>query len=212
MIRIAVLISGQMRSAEVCAAGILAAFRGAEFFVVTPRDDDSHKASLFAAEPLIVDDNHVRERPQYGSQRGRGCASVQGVLRQLRDLRTAWERYCESGHADVVVRCRPDLQFSVPPEPQEIDDALRVPTFANWWGLNDRLAWGPHDVMQRYCTRLDRLDEYIDDGGLFHAETFLSWAMHGIAIKRTRAVFASVRRDGSRDEPVWIPECGDVPC
>ena len=208
--RVAVLISGQMRAAEVCAPGIVAAFPGAEFFVVTPFGEDAHKAVLFGGARYYVIDSPMSERPEHELQRGLGCASVQGVLRQLRDLRTAWERYAAADHADVVVRCRPDLQFTVPPEPVTVDDALHVPTFANWFGLNDRLAWGSHDVMRRYCTRLDRLDEYIDQGGVFHAESFLAWAMQGVTVKRTRAVFASVRKDGTRDEPVWAPYAGDL--
>lgn len=212
--RVAVLISGQMRAAEVCAPGILAAFPGARVYVVTPNDGDAHKASLFRGISCItMNDLPMPERPEYERQRGRGCAGVQGVLRQLRDLRIAWERYAAADHADVVVRCRPDLQFTVPPEPVTVDDALHVPTFANWFGLNDRLAWGSHDVMRRYCTRLDRLDEYIDQGGVFHAESFLAWAMQGVAVKRTRAVFASVRKNGTRDEPVWALHAGDMmPC
>jgi hypothetical protein len=144
---------------------------------------------------------------------------VQQVVRQLRGLAFAWRDFCateDPKHFHIIVRARPDSLFYVPPESaaeMTPDGALHVPRFANWWGLNDRFAWGTPDVMERYFTRLSRLDEYIDAGGVFHAETFLAWAMQGVPIKRSRAVFASVRDDGTRDEPVYFPAAGDeLPC
>jgi hypothetical protein len=64
--------------------------------------------------------------------------------------------------------------------------------------------------MRRYFTRLDRLDEYIDAGGIFHPETFLWWAMQGVKVTRSRAVFSTLRADGSLDRPVWVFDAGDV--
>jgi hypothetical protein len=107
------------------------------------------------------------------------------------------------------VRCRPDIEFSVPPEPFE-GKGWRVPTFCNWYGFNDRFAFGELTAMRRYFMRLDRLDEYIDADGIFHPETFLGWAMQGIHAESTRAVFATVRPEGTRDEPAWHENAGDI--
>lgn len=209
--RVAVLVAGQMRTAEHCAAGIREIYPDVPFVVHTPLDANAGKAFLFRpAVTLIEPQPELPERHQYTWQVGRGCNGVQRNLRQLWGLRRAWEAFEASGiQADVVVRCRPDLLFMVKPEPPT-PDGFYVPAFANWWGLNDRFAWGPPDIMRRYCTRLDRLDEYIDQGGVFHAESFLAWAMNGIGVRRTCAVTASLREDGTRDEPVWLPECGDI--
>jgi hypothetical protein len=35
--------------------------------------------------------------------------------------------------------------------------------------------------------------------------------MRDVPLKRTRMVAASLRGDGTRDEPVWFEEVGDVP-
>jgi hypothetical protein len=64
--------------------------------------------------------------------------------------------------------------------------------------------------MRPYFMRLDRLDEYIDAGGIFHPETFLGWAMQGVKMTRSRAVFSTLRADGSLDRPVWVFDAGDV--
>jgi hypothetical protein len=57
--------------------------------------------------------------------------------------------------------------------------------------------------MKTYFTRFQRLDEYIDIKGMFHPEIFLAWSIidKKIMIQRTKTVFYSLRKDGSRIEP-----------
>lgn len=208
---VVVLISGQMRTADRCAAGIRSIYPDATFVVHADQDANADKAFLFRPAVVVVERQHeMPERREYTWQSGRGNHGVQRTLKQLNCLRRTWQIYEASGiEADVVVRCRPDSLFLVKPEPPT-PDGFYVPAFANWWGLNDRFAWGPPDAMRRYFMRLDRLDEYIDEGGIFHSESFLAWAMKGIGVRRTRAVMASLREDGTQDEPMWLPECGDI--
>jgi hypothetical protein len=207
----AVLISGQMRTADQCAAGIREIYPDVPFVVHAVADDDAEKAFLFRPAVTVIEPQHeMPERREYSTQIGRGCHGVQRVLKQLWGLRRVWQVFEASGiEADVIVRCRGDLAFSVPPEPFE-GEGWRVPTFCNWFGFNDRFAFGDLPSMRRYFTRLDRLDEYIDAGGIFHPETFLGWAMRGVPAESTRAVFATVRADGTRDDPVWYEPAGDI--
>jgi hypothetical protein len=209
--RTVVLISGQMRTADQCAAGIREIYPDATFVVHAVADDDAEKAFLFRPAVTVIEPQHeMPERREYSVQIGRGCHGVQRVLKQLWGLRRVWQVFEASGiEADVIVRCRADLVFGVRPE-LFAGTGWRVPTFCNWWGYNDRFAFGDLPAMRRYFTRLDRLDEYIDQGGIFHPETFLGWAMQGIPAQSTRAVFATLRADGTRDEPVWAFEAGDV--
>lgn len=208
---VAVLVSGQMRTADRCAAGIRAIYPDATFVVHAVADQDADKAFAFRPAVAVIEPQHeMPERREYSWQMGRGCHGVQRTLKQLWGLRRAWQVLKASGiQADVVVRCRPDLVFMTPPE-QPTDDSFRVPTFASWHGLNDRFAYGGWKAMRRYFNRLDRLDEYIDAGGVFHPESFLAWAMGGFEVEPSRAVFATLRPDGTRDEPVWVPSAGDV--
>lgn len=209
--KVVVLISGQMRTADKCAAGIRSIYHDATFLVHAAEDANSDKAFLFRPAVTVIERQpEMPERREYTWQSGRGNHGVQGQLRLLRCLKRTWQIFEASGiQADVIVRCRADLMFLVEPE-QPTANGFYVPAFANWWGLNDRFAWGPPDIMRRYFMRLDRLDEYIDQGGIFHSESFLAWAMKGIGVRRTCAVTASLREDGTRDEPVWLPECGDI--
>jgi hypothetical protein len=205
-----VLISGQMRTADQCAAGIRSLYPDATFVVHAVADEDAEKAFLFRPAVTVIEPQHeMPERREYSWQMGRGCHGVQRVLKQLWGLRRVWQVFEQSGiEADCIVRCRSDLVFAVPPEPPAA--GFWVPTFCNWWGLNDRYAFGDLPAMRRYFTRLDRLDEYIDAGGIFHPETFLGWAMQGVKMTRTRAVFSTLRADGSLDRPVWVFDAGDV--
>jgi hypothetical protein len=101
------------------------------------------------------------------------------------------------------------LVFTAPPQ-WCAGTGVWIPTFCNFWGLNDRFGYGDRETMRRYFTRLTRLDEYIDLGGIFHPETFLVWSMAGVELHRTQAVFSTLRPDGTTDDPEWRRDRGDV--
>lgn len=207
----AVLVCGQMRTADKCAAGIRELYPDATFIVHAVADEDADKAFLFRPAVTVIEPQHeMPERREYSWQIARGCHGVQRVLKQLWGLNRVWQAFEASGiEADVVVRCRPDLVFTVPPE-APAGSGVHVPTFCNYWGFNDRFAYGDRETMRRYFTRLTKLDEYIDAGGFFHPETFLAWAMDGVQLHRTQAVFSTLRPDGTTDEPQWRLVWGDV--
>ena len=206
-----VLISGQMRTADQCAAGIRELYPDVPFVVHAVADHDAEKAFAFKPAVTVIEPQfEIFERREYSWQMGRGCHGVQRVLKQLWGLARVWEVFETSGiEADTVVRMRADLVFTKPPE-RPTGVGVHVPKFANWWGLNDRFAFGDLHAMRAYFTRASRLDEYIDAGGIFHPETFLAWAMKGYAVHRTQAVFSTLRVDGSHDEPVWVFDAGDT--
>ena len=208
----AVLISGQMRTADRCAEGIRSLYPDAVFVVHAVLDSDADKAFLFRPAAVVIEpQREMRERQEYSWQIGRGCHGVQRVLKQLWGLLRVWHVFAASGiEADVIVRCRADLAFATGPDPF-IGHGIAVPRFSNFYGLNDRFAYGDRLAMQAYFTRLTRLDEYIDAGGVFHPESFLAWAMQGFCIQRTQALFSTVRPDGSFDHPYVDASMGDGP-
>ena len=210
-----VLVSGQMRTADQCAASIRELYPDVPFVVHAVADDDADKAFLFKPVVTVIEPEHeMPERREYSVQIGRGCNGVQRVLKQLWGLRRVWQVFEASGiEADVVVRMRPDIAFTEPPESPRVRESggIYLPRFCNWCGFNDRFAFGDLQTMRRYFTRLDRLDEYINGRGIFHPETFLAWSLVGCTMFRTRAVFETVRPDGTRDKPMWLNWAGDEP-
>lgn len=209
---VAVLISGQMRTARVCYKSILAAFPGADFYVHAVLDDRSDDAELFRPLRLKIEpQNEMPERKEYTFQVGRFCYGVQGVLKQLDGLAKVYQLYKNSGHKhDWVVRCRADIDFTVMPETEDqFAGDVMVPKFSNFYGLNDRFAIMKSSVAELYFTRRSKLDHYIDNRGVFHPESFLAWSLAGSEIKRTKAVFDTLRAT-EREKPVYGVDYGDV--
>lgn len=201
-----------MRAAEQCVDSILATFPGADFYIHCVRDEDAHKAELFPAvssesyvqKPLVERDFHYR-------QKARGVHGVQQVLQQLYGLSKVWDTYVAAGvDHDWIVRCRPDIRFTVPPEPESARSGqLMIPRFCNYWGYNDRFAMMRPEVAMRYFTRHGIFDSYLHNGGIFHPETFLKWCMEDCPMVRTQAVFHTVRKDGTTDDPLYFTQKGD---
>lgn len=207
----AVLVSGQMRSAKLCAEKLRSLYPDATWIVHANQDEQAYDAFLFKPSVCVIEKQpEIPERKEYAWQIGRGCHGIQTNLRQLWALKRVWEVFeAFKIEADCVVRMRPDLDFSVPPEEPKTD-AIYIPKFANYWGYNDRFAYGPRRLMEKYFKRMEVLDYYIDRGGIFHPESFLGWRLEHEDVKRTDAVFDSVRMDGSRDRPAYGKEWGDI--
>jgi len=208
----AVLISGQMRAAEACVDSILEAFPGADFYIHCVNDEDAHKAALFHP---VASESYVQqpmvERGIHHDRMGRGCHGVQQVLQQLFGLARVWDTYVAArANHDWVVRCRPDIRFTVFPEAEaDRKGQLAIPRFCNYWGYNDRFAMMRSEIAPRYFQRLNILDSYLYLGGVFHPESFLKWCMEDCRMVRTEAVFHTIRKDGKTDNALYFPKFGD---
>lgn len=221
--RTAVLVSGQMRTLDKCAASIrehvMTWVVPYDVYVHAAADEDAGRAcllqpaatwELLRCASIVVAEQPFLDEKNYIARTGRGVAGVQRVLRQLWALQQVWRMV--AGRYDWYIRLRPDTECLTDLEQLEDcdPDSLYVPEFCNWWGLCDRFAFGGHAVMERYCNQLDRLDEYIALGGIFHPETFLRWCMNGTPIRRTKIRFNTLRKDGSRIVPEFHADKGDV--
>ncbi len=210
----AVLISGQMRSAERCVQPILQAFPGADFYIHAVQDEDASKASLFGPAVVKVEAQPVFvERVAYHTQSARYVVGVMPVLAQLWGLEKVWELFeAESGSRkyDWIVRCRSDILIKTPPEPEsQYRGDLMIPRFSNYWGLNDRFAIMRAKFGKQYFDRRRHLDDYIEKGNIFHPETFLGWTMRDVVTVRTQTIFPTLRKNGFQCQPDYFRECGD---
>lgn len=220
---VAVLVSGNMRTFDVCAKTIHDNVLGwlgnyPAIYSATAQDEDAHKVSIFGGVIGVTEPQPQMDEKNYQNQIGLGCYGVQVVLRQLWAKQRVWQIMNSDGYAPKwVIRLRPDCWFHNDIEDlRKCDPAcLYVPTFHNFFGLNDRFAFGGYDVMKVYMNRLDTMDDYIAAGGVFHPESHLKWVMAraGIEVKRTRILFDLVRKDGTHVKPQWNHDCnyGDVP-
>lgn len=217
----AILVSGQMRTADVCSGNQYLRVKrhcgDVGLYLHAADDEDAHKTKIYSALRVVVEKQPQMDEKNYQEKMGLGCYGVQVVLRQLWAMQRVW-RIMEASDIqfDWVVRLRPDCWFHNDLEDlAECDPAcLYVPTFHNFFGLNDRFAFGGYEVMKVYMNRLDNMDEYIAAGGIFHPESHLKWTMEraGIKVKRTQILFDLVRKTGEHVKPQWNHDCyyGDV--
>ena len=213
MNKVAVLVSGQMRTLDQTYNRIMHLFQDADFYIHTSLDEDSKKAKLLKPKVFYCEPQYeMPERIEYSTQIGRGCNGVQRVLKQLWGLERVWEIYENTGDQhDIIVRLRPDTFFvntqleNLKTLSENDKEYLHVPIFSSYNGLNDRFAFGNKKSMSIYFNRLKFLDSYIDKKGIFHPETFLLWTVinFSIKIKYTKTVFTILRKDGTHLEPLF---------
>ena len=213
MNNVALLISGQCRTLDKTFVSIKNAFPNSDIFIHTTIDEDSHKAELLAPTRCFVEPTKTMpEKKEYTYQVGKWCNSVQGTLKQLWGLKRVYDIYKNSNMKhDLVVRCRPDMLFTKNIDIlNDYDFDVLLPKFDNWWGYNDRFAILKNDVAEKYFNQLDRLDEYIENKGVFHQESILKWNLSDLNTKRCDVTFDILRKDGTIVKPEYRLDCGDI--
>lgn len=215
----AVLVSGHFRSGLRCYPSIkkhiLDVIGDHDIYMSIVLDGDAADAQTYKPTAIkFVEQPHMPEK-NYIHRTGRQVYGVQGVLRQLWSLKHVYGMMAESGKSyDWVIRLRPDTEFFNDIETPFSDrsEGVHIPTFHNWWGLNDRFAYMPGYHAKDYFCRLDNMDEYVAGGGIFHPETHLKWSLEkaGVPVYRTFITFDTVRPDGTRFPPEHYFSCGDI--
>jgi hypothetical protein len=214
--RIAVIISGKIRTLGKCAATLSRVIpKSADKFVYLSGEADLDDVAELNPRHIVVEpEQEIAERSAYTLQIGRGTHSVQGSLRQLHSLARAWKHFEDLGYThDWVMRLRCDHLFLREIEPiEDWEHGIYIPEHENWYGLNDQFAFGSRDIMEKYFRRLERLDEYIDSGGIFHSESFLRWVIDqaDVPLRRTRVWTVIMRSDNTFSGPFWGSQFGDV--
>ncbi len=219
----AVLVSGQMRSLECCLSSIqkrvLSRIGSYDVIAHVAEDEDAWKVEMLEPRKCVVVKQPTFDEKNYVHRSGRGVSGIQQVLRMLWSLeesnRLRHEVEKEAGAAyDWVIRLRPDTEFF-----SDIEDlancdpaAVYIPTFCNYWGLHDRFAFGGGKAMDAYHEKFGLLDSYIEQGGIYHPESFLKWTIDRAAtpVRRTEIIFDTVRKNRSRIVPYWQASMGDA--
>ena len=132
--------------------------------------------------------------------------SLRNMARQLYSLRRLTALWAPHKHRyKYCLYIRPDLLFAADLDlnrtrPQLDNGTIATPDFAQFGGLNDRLAIGTPAVMHIYGSRADELLDYVLRlRRKPHAETFLLHAMRSRGIRSVGSAvrFQRMRADGS---------------
>jgi tetratricopeptide (TPR) repeat protein len=222
-VRVAVCMSGTLRSFEHCWPSIRANLLGpleaigcvqvfAELPLLQPFDITKlAPLSPWLAKVIVTEEPPFSDASLYDTRLGPG---VKGgslrAMRQMWGIRRAFllsqEYAAEHGfHFDWVVRARYDTEILSPIGDLRTFDPknLYIPPYDNWWGYNDRFAIGSPETMDVYSGKVDHVRKFWDEGHPFHLETFLKYHLdtNGVSVQRMNVHVRIVRSDGTR-EPI----------
>jgi len=128
--------------------------------------------------------------------------SFSNLVHQLHSLHRA-SLLAKTSRPDIVIFARPDLHYLNPVSPWLRDLAedpapkVLVPDWAQWGGLNDRLALvRGADSIAAYGLRAGVMLDYCADGSMLHSEQLLKHALTGHAVRMIPLHASRVRSDG----------------
>ena len=204
-----------MRTLDRCIDNIRWALpENTDYYVHAVQESDAQKAFLLNPRVCVVEpDVHIPERYQYVLQTRGYTNAIQSCLRQMHFLNRMWQTYALTGHRhDWIIRVRPDSVFLTRIEDLNLlRPGIYFPQHDNWFGLNDRLAFGESAIMERYFTRFELFDQYIDQGNVFHMESFLAWVFRNDPICRTTAWSVTLRPNLEHVGPYYAIQWNDPP-
>lgn len=76
---------------------------------------------------------------------------------------------------DIVVRLRTDTNFRHPVIFSEDKDKIFIPNNLDFGGICDQFAYGPSNLMDKFCDVFTNIKKYIEEGCRFHPETLLDY-------------------------------------
>jgi hypothetical protein len=183
-----------------------------EFYVHTVDDKYASFATLLSPKRVTKQiDSPVSERRVYHNQYQPSFHSVQSQLRTWHTETAAWNNYVSSGDShDLLFRLRADLILIGKLDHLKADTGVvYVLPHGSWGGVNVNFSYGTPSSMELVFNKLSVLDEYIDSGGIFHAEKFQKWALRHNTIQFTKVWAPILRPNFIVDGPYYSPNWGD---
>lgn len=140
-----------------------------DLFIYTPEDEHRHLAADLGPKSLKIEaDNPIDEQEIHNGVHCRLKNGLQPYLQQLYGIQQCHKLMKEYAGStgteyDLVIRCRPDLLFVAPIEPETIFDPwyVHVPDFHQFEGCNDRFAIGSTTNMEKLMNQIDYFHDYI---------------------------------------------------
>ena len=226
---VAVLVSGELRTLDKCIDSIntfiLNEIGRYDLFACVSADEDlpklkylNYKKAVVTQQPWLdekdYNSNNLKIRDLYGPATRPLISGVQAVLRQFWFLQEVnklkLNAEAERGKKyKWVIRLRPDTMFFNPIENLNSLDpnSIYIPKFSNFFGYNDRFAFGGSGLMDVYNNRFNSIDNFPE----FHPESMLKYCLDNASIKvnRTNIHFYTARKD-KFIYPVYEERFGDI--
>jgi len=199
---------------------LIGSFPGSDVFMLIAKNPDAHKISEYFGDlpqvkKIIIEEEEdkdvdsLRFRPNWPS----GKLSSKQIYIKMIDSRkrcneilSMYERQNQISY-DRVIFSRLDVKYfeDVSKNIDNLDlKNLYVPDFHNTFGgavngYNDRFAISDRRNMDTYFRVPESIDNFMQSGGLIHAETLLKWHLnnYNINVKNLPIRFTRVRPDGT---------------
>jgi hypothetical protein len=147
-------------------------------------------------------DYPIDQLKAYGDYWKNKFRSFQNLVHQLHSLRRA-TLLAEQFQPDIVIFARPDLWYHTSTGPYLADlrsadsSQVLVPNWAQWRGLNDRLALARGaDAIRAYGHRVERMLDFCAEGRKLHSEQLLKYALTDQVVRMIPLHASRVRSDG----------------
>lgn len=133
---------------------------------------NTHEEPLGNMKWKKLPDQLMRHSVAYDTNRA-GETSVINTLNQWRNKKIAFERVKE--RYDVYAISRPDIIFGAQVTLDIVHPGVIYIPYNNDHrdGTNDQFAYGDYEAMSYYVSMADKINDYFNDGVLFHPETLL---------------------------------------
>lgn len=151
---------------------------------IDPQILGSRKATLLPLEQIREESSALFSRALRKGEWLEGSGrNLRNYLEFLTVLKKAGESLADED-ADVVIFIRPDLLVLdkfIPVRGVNLSTtAILTPRWGRFFGLNDRMAIIPQRFIPEYFSRLDTVEEFIEEHGPLDPEKHLAWALREI--------------------------------
>ena len=184
MLKLAICISGSLRSFEYCKESFVnhiiksnEKYFDIKLFIFIPEDNCSYKIKLFdefnpitkiKKDEIITHKNKIilTGVPSTFKKNIGSLGGLQGYLQQIKGINETFkmvENYEKENSTkfDFILRCRSDVIYNKNIELFKFDTtSITVPQFHSYSGINDRFAFGKRELMKHYMNMFPNITKY----------------------------------------------------
>ena len=166
--------------------------------------DHSAIVNLFGPKNIVIEKNKqfiitpIMEKQKEHGRNIQNMLSMFYKIKKCNDLKNEYEKQYNIKY-DAVIRFRSDILLLDKLPINGIEkDYLYSPVYGNFGGLCDQIAFGSSDIMNKYCSLFDFIEQYLTEGQIFNPEKILLYHIQkqNIKINRFSSKFFLQRKNG----------------
>lgn len=156
-----------------------------DFFISYPKDPDINETNAFLErfEPKVFmesNESYFYLKPKYNRSRHANYHNMMCMYLNRKNVCELFKKYIEENntHYDLVISYRIDYLISSKLDlnilyEKSNHDQLCIPEGNDYLGLNDQMALGNMNIMIKYLSCYDSLQNMFEKGTILHPETIL---------------------------------------